>query len=350
MKINHSFLLLLLILPAALQAGNDQKGGRITKEKKISKSYAVSPTAGLDVTNKYGNVYVTTWNEDKIAIDVVIKASADKESLVDERINSIDVSFQATKSLVKANTQIGSFRGKAGMEINYTIRIPVNGSIILNNHYGSIRTGKINGNADIECKYGDVSVEELNNDYNRIAVEYCGNAKFGFIRNGAITAGYSALNLTRALKLTVDCEYSPLKIGDVDNLTFKCEYGNLSISNGDKITGTSEYTGIKIGQVNSLLNITAQYGDINIGNVTKNVKNVAINAEYTPISLKHAQDNAFDFEIITEYTRLDIGSPLKFQEKREKPTQAYYKGYHKNSGVNRLYIKSEYGRINLNTL
>jgi len=346
----YNFLLLCVMMPSLLMANGDQDKGKITKEKRINKSYLVNANAGIDITNRYGNVYVTTWNEDKVAVDVVITVSGNSEEQVNKRLSSIDVEFEALKHLVTARTTIGNFSGgKTNMQINYTIKLPVKGSVILDNQYGNTKVSKVNGKANIECKYGELAIEELNGD-SKIDIEYCGNATVGYLKNGSITAGYSTFSLTKAIKLVANCEYTPVNIGDIDDLTYNSEYGNLTIGNVDKITGTSEYTSIKVGSVNSLLNITADYGSIQVANLTKNVKNVAINAQYTGINIKYSDDYAFDFEIFTEYNKLNGGTDLKFQEKREKPTEAYYKGYHKSSGVNRLFIKSEYGNVNLKQL
>ncbi|MES2486458.1 MAG: hypothetical protein V4581_11010, partial [Bacteroidota bacterium] len=111
------YLFILLLFPTLAVASEGPKG-KYTKEKKINKSFTVTPNAALDVTNKYGTIYVTTWDQNQTVIDVVIKVSADKEEQLDKRLNSIDVDFNATSGKVSAVTRISNFSGKASMEIN----------------------------------------------------------------------------------------------------------------------------------------------------------------------------------------------------------------------------------------
>ena len=75
--------------------------------------------------------------------------------------------------------------------------------------------------------------------------------------------------------------------------------------------------------------------------------NAHINTTYSNIIVHYPDDYAYDFEFYIEYGSLTGASSLKFTEKREKDNTNYYKGYYKNSGVNRVFIKSEYGDINL---
>jgi len=71
-----------------------------SKQKNIKKTYIVNSDAGVNIDNSYGNIFVTTWNEDKIELDIWIKVSGDSENWVNKRINAIDVDITPLKSLV----------------------------------------------------------------------------------------------------------------------------------------------------------------------------------------------------------------------------------------------------------
>src|SRR6478735_5950093 len=97
MKKLHNLLLLLLLIPF-LGFSND--AFNYEKQKTINKSYVVNSDAGLNIENSYGNIFVTTWNEDKIEIDVIIKVSGNDEKWVNQKLEGIDVSFTALKNMV----------------------------------------------------------------------------------------------------------------------------------------------------------------------------------------------------------------------------------------------------------
>lgn len=343
-------LILLLTLPAALFAGegNTPYKGKYTKEKRIAKAYYVNSNAALDVSNKFGTVYVTTWDEDKTDIEVLIKISGDSEELVNKRINSIDVDITALKSLVTARTKVGNFSGnKISMEINYIVRIPKNGPVTIRNQYGDIKTGKIYGKTDLRCEYGGLNIEELNNDSNNIHIEYCGTSKLGYMKSGNVTAKYSEFKLSKGKSLSARCEYSQIKVGDIDDITLRCEYGEAVIDKADKLTSTVNYTAIKVGTVNNLCNITCNYGDVMVENIAAGVKNVAVNATYSGIKLKYSENLAFDFEFSTSYGGVNGLNGMKITEKRNGDTDTWYKGYYKSSGNARVFVKTEFGDINI---
>ena len=344
-----NLIALLIALPALAGNGNgDCTKGKYTKEKKISKAYIVNSNAGLVVHNQFGSIYVTTWDEDKTQIEVVIKVSGDNEDKVNKRLETIDVDIEAMKSLVTANTRIGNMSGgNLSMEINYTIKIPKKGGIDLNNQYGPIITGKIYGKGDINVQYGDLNIDELNHETNIIKMQYSNSAKINYIKNGEIKSEYSNVNLGKAGSLIVKSQYTPVKIGEVSDISYKTEYGEVKIDKAGSVTGTGDYSPMHFGHISNQLNLTANYSDIRVGGMGSGVKNVAINASYTNVSITYNPGTPFDFEFSLEYGNLRGGNGFKFTERSERDNKAHYKGYYIKPGVNRMYIKNEYGDVNL---
>jgi len=336
-------LLLVMLLPGIAIAGeNDQ----VTKERKITKTYIVNANAGLEIDNKYGQIYVTTWDEDKTSIEVLIRISAKNEETVNRRLSSIDIEFEALKSLVKAKTIIGSFSGRnVNMEINYTIKIPKNGSINLDNQYGAIKFGTINGASIIKCQYGNVYGDALNSNENNVRIEYCGKSQIGYMKSGSVKAAYSAFNLAKGGTVSINSDYTHVSLGQVNDITYRCDYGDVKITDGGKVTGNANYSNTKIASLSTQLNLSTNYGDINIAKVEKSTRNISINSTYTNVKVKYDADYAFDFEYQLEYGNLNGAGDLKFSEKSEKDTRASYKGYYKSSGTNRMYVKTQYGNI-----
>lgn len=338
---------LVLLVPCIAMAGDGLKG-RFTKEKKISKAYYVNADAGLDIDNQFGSIYVTTWDEDKTQIDVVIRVSGNNEEKVDKKLASIDVDIEALKSLVSAKTHLGSVSGNnMSFEINYTVRIPKRGSIDLKNQYGPIITGKIFGKSRIDCQYGDITIDELNNDINNIKLQYSGSGRINFIKNCDVDAQYSSLNITKAGNVKLKAQYSPITLGDIGNIEYRNEYSNLNVKSANNANGSGEYSQLKFGDVSGNFNASCNYGEVKIAQLDNSAKNVSINAAYTNITVNYREGFAFDFEFHLEYGSLRGAGGFKFTEKTDKDNKAHYKGYNGRAGANRVFIKSEYGDINL---
>lgn len=345
MKTIANYILLLLLMPALAQAAIVK--GKYTKEKKIAKSYTVSNNAGLQVANKYGNVVVTPWDEDRTVIEVTITVGGNNQEDVEKRINSIDVEFDATKQLVKASTKIGSFRGRSiSMEINYAIKIPRNGTLGIGNQYGGIKLGKINGAMNIDCQYGSLSIDEANADGNNINIQYCEASRIGYIKSGNVKMQYSGMYIVKAGALTASADYTQVNIDTASDVNMSIDYGGLNIGSADKVNVNADYTNCKVGRVDNLLNIKSDYGDVLVKEIAASARNIVINSTYGGTNLAFAGNAGFTFEFALEYGGLSGQQNLKFTEKTEKNTEAHYKGSSASgSGACRVYVKSEYGDI-----
>ncbi len=340
----YKLLFVTLLLPAVMLAATGK--GKYTKEKKISRSFAVNANAGLNVASKYGNVYITTWDADRTEIDVVISVSGDNEDDVTKRLNGIDVDFDATRALVAAKTKIGNFSGKrTSMEINYTIKMPKNGTLGINNQYGDIKLGKVYGAINLSCQYGDVIIDELNSENNNLKLQYCSNSRINYIKGGDVDIQYSDLIVSKANILSLTSQYGDVNIGTLNNLTYKLQYGDLSIKSADKVTGTGSYSDVAIGAVENLLNTTTNYGDLNVVRIGKAVKNISINATYSDINIGYDEGAAFDFDLSGSYSDISVPGSFKVTEKTEKSSSSSYKGYYRSSGSARVYVKTMYGDI-----
>lgn len=345
-KILYKILVILLLIPAVTLAGTAK--GKYTREKKISKSFNVNANAGLTVANKYGSIFITTWDENRTEIEVFITVSGDREDDVIKRLSGIDVDFEAAQALVVAKTTIGNFNGKrTSLEINYTIKIPKNGTLGVNNQYGAIKLGKINGAVNLSCQYGSVAIDELNNDNNTLKLQYCDNGRITYIKNGTVNIQYSDLVISKSNNLNLSSQYGDFSITNVGDLVYKFQYGDLSVKTADKINGTGDYSDISVGSVDNSLSIKCNYGDINIAKLNKTVKNVSIISTYSDAVVKYDEALAFDFELTGTYSDISIPSGVKTTEKTEKSSSSTYKGYNKSSGNGRIYIKTMYGDVTL---
>jgi hypothetical protein len=67
MKKHFKILMLMLVIPfLGFSNGNDFA---IIKQKNIKKAYIVNANATVDIENSYGNISISTWEEDKIEFD-----------------------------------------------------------------------------------------------------------------------------------------------------------------------------------------------------------------------------------------------------------------------------------------
>lgn len=349
MKQHYRSLFILLLIPfLGFSIENDFN---YTKQKNISKAYIVNSDATLAVENSYGTILVTTWNEDKIELDITIKVSGDNEKWVNQRINDIDIDINALKAIISAKTILGNSgyqnQGRNNsFEINYNLKIPKNGSVKLTNKYGNIITTDLFANVDINCKYGKIILGKLWNQ-STIQIDYCSNSVINYVKNGTLNAKYSNLKIMEVDKLDLVSDYTDIEIDDCNVLKYESKYGKIKVKNIKTLDASGNYLTIRLGEVFENLKLNTKYSSLKIDSINERANKISIVSGYTGIAIGFDANFAFDFSISLKYANFKYGNELDFYTKEEISNSKKYTGFYKKKDNNNLTIISDYGSITL---
>lgn len=344
-------LVLLVVLIPFLGFSNDPDYIH-TKQKIIKKTYFVNSDAGLYIDNSYGNITVTTWDEDKTELDIVIKVSGDNENWVNQRLTDIDIDIVALKGLITAKTIIGNSSYKStgknnSFQINYIIKIPKNGSVKLYNKYGNINTGDLFSESDIKCKYGKIALGRLSGNSNNFLVEYCNNSTISFLKNATIIAKYSNLKIGDVQKLDLISDYTDIDIQNSDVIKYSSKYGTIKIQNIKSLDASGNYLTLKIGELFNTLKLSTKYSNVSIGSINSKANSVSIAAGYTGLNLGFDPNFAFDFNVTVKYANFKYDNELEIDSKEDSNNLKRYSGFYKKKGANTVSIISDYGNVML---
>lgn len=360
MKTLYYKIILLMLVPTLVLANDGRLKGKYNKEKTLKKEFSVNSDALLKISNDYGNLDITSWDENRIVMEIVIKVSGNNEEKVIKKLESIDVQFDSSAQMVSAKTTFNKdnsswwdkwssgWNNNLNMKINYTIKMPVSNAVDLNNDYGNITLNKIKGNAKINCDYGQIILGELLGDDNYINIDYTNNSSIKYMKSGKINADYSDFEIEKSDKIILNADYTQSKFKAVKDLNYNCDYGGLRVENTSKIVGISDYVSTKIGNVSKELNISSDYGSININSLKQSIKNVTVKTDYTSVDVGYEDGCNFDFIIKASYGGIKVDEGLTVQKKYVKDSKKDYQGYTgtQNSG-NIVTITSSYGGIKL---
>ena len=347
-------MVLFLTVPLMLSASNGKLKGKYTKEKTIKKEFDVNSDALLKVRNSYGNLNLTSWEGNKIMIEVHIKTNGNNEDKVQKKLNEITVDFEASSSVVSAKTIFNKSKTNWGwgknnnvnMQINYTIKLPVKNSVHLYNDYGNIILDRIDGHAKINCDYGRLEIGELRGRNNQLNFDYTSKSTIDFINSGTITADYSGFTIGKAGDLTIKADYTNSTIEEMGNLDYNTDYGRLEVGEADNVQGTGDYIGVKLGTLHGNVDISADYGSVKIGEMAADAGNLQIDGDYTGIKIGYDPKYHFNFEIKTSYGGVSGKDDFQMSVSEVKNSSKYYKGHYGSaSSGNSVNISSEYGGI-----
>ncbi|WP_103068516.1 DUF4097 family beta strand repeat-containing protein [Aquimarina sediminis] len=360
MKALYYNIILLLLIPTMVIASNGNLKGKYTKEKTLKKDFSVSANALLKINNDYGNLDITSWNENRIVMEISIKVSGNNEEKVIKKLKSIDVDFESSSQMVSAKTIFNKsdsswwdkwtsgWNNDLNMKINYTVKVPLTNNIDLNNDYGNITLDKIKGNAKINCDYGQIILGELFGNDNYINIDYTNNSSIAYIKRGKINADYSDFEVGNSNRIDLNADYTQSKFKTIKTLNYNCDYGAIRIENGGKVVGDSDYVSTKIGSISEELSINSDYGSINVQTLKSSFKNVTIKTDYTGIDLGYEDGSAFNFKIRTSYGGIKVDESITVQKKYSKSSTKDYQGYYgQSNSPNTINITSSYGGIKL---
>lgn len=313
----HFFTIALLLATAQLLAQVDVKDGKrerkryeFFKEKNISKTYAASGNR-LNISNKFGNVKVTTWDKNEIKVDIHIETSSTDKEFAEKSFERIDVknsqdgkeiNFETVMN-EKKEEKIGCKNCSNSIIIDYDVHMPASNALNIENSFGAIELPDYTGPVSVSSKFGSLTAgklsrpEKLEVEFGKADLKSIGNVDLSF-RYSSITIGslsgnsklnlsfcsYSRINLDNGLTaLSVKDSYSSVHLVPPANLPasydISTSYGSFvdKTGIGIKRTDTPErygpdlnrrYEG-KSGSGTVKIDIKSSFGNIMIGEGTK---------------------------------------------------------------------------------
>jgi len=355
MKLQFKTLIILLLLPALVFANHDKFKGKYTKEKTVKKEFTVNPDATLKIDNSYGNVDIITWTENRTVIEVHIKTNSNSEEKAQKKLDDITIEFSGSPSLVTAKTKFNkkkgswSFWGKnnnVSMEINYTVKVPVTNSVDLSNDYGTISLDKLDGQAKIDCDYGQLLIGELRAENNYLTFDYTSKSTIAYMKSGKINADYSGFVLENSENLELNADYTNSEIMKIDDISYNCDYGKVVIGSAKDIRGTGDYVTNRIGGVSGSLDLDTDYGSIKVDRLLESATDVSIEADYTGVKLGIDSGYNFDFAVNLSYANLKGEDNVTITKSHKENSHKTYSGYHGTKGSgNTIKINSDYGGV-----
>lgn len=300
--------LMLLGIPVFAQDGEktkEKKRYEHFKERNISKTYPASGNT-LNIDNSFGDVVVLTGGSE-IKVDIHIEASSTDKDHMEKMFSNIDVTDSKNGSNInfKTTTNKDDKKGyscnkcQSNMSINYTVTLPANTSLNIENSFGSIKLPDYSGNVKLVSKFGSLTTgalaktEKLHVEFGKADIKSTGNAsyefKFSTINVGNLSGsnkinmefcGGSKIGLDNNLSsLTLNESYSSLNLRPAANFSasysIKTSFGSFKNKTNAEIKRTDEpdrygpdsdrqYEG-KSGSGAAKIDVKSSFGNIILG-------------------------------------------------------------------------------------
>lgn len=318
--------------------------------KRFSKEFNSAMGKELYLNNKYGDIDVEQWAEDKVSIEVLVRV-AQKRSKNNQRVlDLIEVKFSESGNTISAETSFrDDLRSDGELSIDYKVKIPSNivGDFI--NKYGDINIDDISGSHfSGEVKYGNLVISRITANRADINVKYGGiTLRGGEVENIDKKVKYGKINsYVKAKEASIESGYSHVAIANIDKLTLLSKYDKYSINNASEIDMTEcGYTSLIISNLTGYLRCPVlRYGKLEMSALGKDAL-VDIEASYSPITID--MDDAFKGSL-TLYTKYgDISLPSSIGCSVNNPGDNSKVANYSGGGNGSIKINNRYANIKL---
>jgi hypothetical protein len=291
------------------------QGQSVRKTKVINRSYTVTAEDKLQIDNQFGDVTVTTWDQQKITVDIEIGARAYTDEKAQDILNQIDVKEEKSDHLIGFHTKVGEIHshnnsrhdgGDGGdnrtFYIDYVIHIPAGNPLDIHNDFGRTEVPDFKGPVNLMSKYGSLTAGNL--------------ASVG----------------------TIDVEFGKCTIGDISNGKIVLQYDGSS----------------KVGKISGSVRIVSEFSSHVQVDVGEGVTDLMVNESYSGIRMVIDKKLSAQINIHTNFGEFRNESEFTIKEKHEGDEESGPKFDRDYSGTlgdgkAQIKVKSEFGSLRLTT-
>jgi len=289
--------------------------------KEYSRDFQVTDNTKLMVENKFGQVNIQNWDKSAISIYVQVKVDNSNAERAKALLDAINVEFSQDGDIVKAITTFNEEFSRANrkafqmsndeLSIDYTIKMPKNVDVQIENKFGDIYINELNSHLAVELKYGNIKIDKLtrgdSESLNTIDVSY-GNASIVEANWIKTQLKYGKLEVQKLVAGVVLSRYSKISLSNVSSLVLDSKYDKYEIGQVNNLVGESGYTVFNIDVLNKKFNLNAKYGDVKIASVDANFENISFNAAYTGLKASIPSGTSYLLNANVSFGKVDIGN------------------------------------------
>lgn len=339
---------------------------QFTETKELRKEFKVSPDTRIEISNKYGNIELNTWESDSVIIKIKIKVEEKKLSKLEKAIDEIDFDFTNNQHFLIVKTIVGLNKSAIGKEISkfkesvfqsggnikidYTIWLPAKNELKVENKFGNIYAGDFEGDVEIYLSNGNLKSHNFTGDL-KLNLSFA-DATINTINSGILDCHFSNLYIKKAKSLQVESKSSTFEILEIEDLDVNSRRDKYKIREIEIIKARGSFSNFRIDKLTDRLDLRVEYGDVDIDKMAADFSSIFIESKSTDINLYFDKESEFGFEITHTKTDLHFCREIEIKEKlivNEKEKRTELTGFFGGESENKtkLDIKAVSGEINI---
>ena len=340
--------------------------------KTIKESFPISSNGEIQLGNKFGEIKVNTWSENKVAVTVTILVHADNESDAQKTFDRISIGFDASDSRVAAETEIESAsknwswwnhnKGDS-FEINYEVKVPATVKLDLELAHGNAYVDALSGDVRMDVKHGNFRLTGVAGD---LDVELAhGNGTIGKAKNADLDIRHSNIHIKAATTVDLDTRHSNIEIdaatevdadsghdnydiGAIQRFDNDGRHDNIDIKSVQTINMDAKYSDVDINELLSEADFDLEFGGVDIRKLAKDFRQVLFEGTHSELDIRVATGANYQVEIEGTHASLDYPTGMTVSTQKEQHHEYEVKGYvGSNSGGRMIKVSVSHGSVDI---
>ena len=275
------------------------------------RSFKINENSKVEIENKYGDVFLETWDRDSVGFSIEIIAYSEKEDYLEDLIGMVHIDFNDYSSFIIAKTEIGESKGfldKAAFKIskditgtkeiivNYRVFIPSYLSLSIENDFGDIFIDEYAGEISIDLSHGDLranllsDVKSIKSRYGEVKIEeaHGGRFDFGFVKGA---------ELGTLSDVFIKSTSSEIDIEEMDVLRIESRLDEIYIESLGELEGKTTMSKIHVKYLSDSADLESKYGNIKVEDLLPTASKVKMNGNNTDYNINFSEESTGSFEI-----------------------------------------------------
>jgi hypothetical protein len=297
---------------------------RLTKV--IERGFEVRSNVTIDLSNKYGQVILNSWDRDSVAVKIQITAYGKNDDAVEKLMDRVDFDFNNTANFLTIETVFdrnsGIFKdlwnsvsdasktllSKSRITVDYEIYVPWKSTVELVNRFGNIYVNQHSGKLIVDLSHGDFRASTLEAPLD-LTLGY-GRANIRTIREARINLKGGELDINRASQIDLESASSEIYIQDVSSLRLDSRNDQMRLDQVGYIAGKANFSDIQIDRLFESTDIDLLYGELDVNDVMASFSRIRINGRTADVQLNFDPASNFTVDLFGRQERIILPTAM----------------------------------------
>lgn len=306
--------------------GNKDKDDDTRLTKMIERGFEVKSNVTIDLSNKYGQVILNSWDRDSVALKIQITAYGKNDDAVEKLMDRVDFDFNNTANFLTIETVFdrnsGVFKdlwnslsdasktliSKSRITVDYEIYVPTKSTVEVVNRFGNVYVNQHSGKLIVDLSHGDFRASSLEAPLD-LTLGY-GRANIRTIREARINLKGGELDINRASQIDLESTSSEVYIQDVSSLRLDSRNDQMRLDEVGYITGKANFSDIQIDRLFESTDIDLLYGELDINTVMASFSRIRINGRTADVQLNFDPTSNFSIDLFGRQERIILPTEM----------------------------------------